>query len=269
MRTSHRPKKRRKVATSWQNVQGWYTKTVGLKGHYYHEHIILPASLKLLNLTADSKILDLACGQGVLGRHVDKDIYYQGIDASAAFIQFAVENDSSIRHHYRTGDITEELPIEKKDFTHAAILLAIQNIENVLSVFKNVSHRLTAEGRFLVVINHPAFRIPKYTSWQIDQEKQIQYRRVDAYMSSLKIPIQMNPSKKEESENTWSFHHSMSFYSKYLNQAGFLIEKIEEWVSDKISVGKAACMENQSRSEFPLFMALLARKANYVPMHEK
>jgi SAM-dependent methyltransferase len=260
MKMPHRPKKRHKVATSWQNVQGWYKKTVGLKGHYYHEHVILPASLKLLNLTVHSKILDLACGQGILGRHVHKDVYYQGIDASAAFIQFAVENDASARHHYRTADITKELPLEKKDFTHAAILLAIQNIENTLNVFKNVFHHLSADGRFLLVINHPAFRIPKYSSWQIDQDRQIQYRRVDAYMSSLRVPIQMNPSQKETSENTWSFHHSLSSYSKYLNQAGFLIEKIEEWVSDKISVGKAARMENQCRSEFPLFMAILAKK---------
>jgi len=262
MKMPHRPEKKRKVPTSWQNVQGWYKKAVGLKGHYYHEHVILPSSLKLLNLNADSKILDLACGQGILGRHIHKDVYYQGVDASSAFIQFAIENDDSARHHYRAADITKDLPVERKDFTHAAILLAIQNIENALNVFRNAFRHLSAEGRLLIVINHPSFRIPKYSSWQIDHEKEIQYRRVDAYMSSLKIPIQMNPSKKEASENTWSFHHSLSTYSQYLNQAGFMIENIEEWISDKVSMGKAARMENQCRREFPLFMALLAKKVS-------
>jgi hypothetical protein len=49
-------------------------------------------------------------------------------------------------------------------------------------------------------------------------------------------------------------------YSRMLFEGGFLIERIEEWVSDKHSVGKASLMENRARSEFPLFMAILARK---------
>ena len=45
-----------------------------------------------------------------------------------------------------------------------------------------------------------------------------------------------------------------------LQQAGFVIQLIEEWGSDKSSVGSAARMENRSRQEFPLFLALKAIK---------
>jgi len=38
-----------------------------------------------------------------------------------------------------------------------------------------------------------------------------------------------------------------------------VIEKIEEWASDKDSVGKAAKMENRARAEIPLFMAIQAK----------
>jgi len=36
---------------------------------------------------------------------------------------------------------------------------------------------------------------------------------------------------------------------------------MEEWISDKKSTGAKARMENRSREEFPLFLALLAQKS--------
>jgi hypothetical protein len=41
---------------------------------------------------------------------------------------------------------------------------------------------------------------------------------------------------------------------------GFLIERIEEWVSPKKSEGGMAKVEDSARAEFPLFMAIVARK---------
>jgi hypothetical protein len=39
-----------------------------------------------------------------------------------------------------------------------------------------------------------------------------------------------------------------------------VIEKIEEWVSDKKSTGPMAKMEDRARDEIPMFMAILATK---------
>lgn len=75
----------------------------------------------------------------------------------------------------------------------------------------------------------------------------------------MDIPINMNPSDRG-SEVTMSYHFPLSSYSKMLKDAGFVIELIEEWTSDKESQGKAARMENRSRSEIPLFLAIKAKK---------
>ena len=58
---------------------------------------------------------------------------------------------------------------------------------------------------------------------------------------------------------TWSFHQPLSTYTKMLADNHFVIENLEEWTSDKESVGKASRMENRSRAEFPLFLAIAAR----------
>ena len=88
----------------------------------------------------------------------------------------------------------------------------------------------------------------------------MQYRRVDRYMSSLTIPIQAHPSQGEKSVNTWTYHHNLSDYTKMLKEAGFVIESLDEWCSDKQSTGGKAKMENRSREEIPMFLAIIAKK---------
>lgn len=46
----------------------WYDKLVGDEGSDYHRNVILPAALKLLDLKAGERVLDLCCGQGILTR---------------------------------------------------------------------------------------------------------------------------------------------------------------------------------------------------------
>jgi hypothetical protein len=93
----------------------------------------------------------------------------------------------------------------------------------------------------------------------VDAQKKLQYRRIDRYMTPLSIPIQTSPGKGK-TEETISFHFSLSHYTALLKKAGFTIDSIEEWCSDKRSTGKTAAMENRSRQEFPLFLAIIAIK---------
>ncbi len=80
------------------------------------------------------------------------------------------------------------------------------------------------------------------------------------YSSPLKIPIQTHPGSTDRSSDTWSFHFPLSSYASWLQEAGFVIETIAEWHSDKISTGAKARIENRSRKEFPLFLTLSALK---------
>jgi ubiquinone/menaquinone biosynthesis C-methylase UbiE len=250
-----------KPSTSWQPVSEWYNASVGESGHYYHREIVLPGVLRLLNLSPDSSLLDLACGQGVLSRQLPETVYYQGLDVAKDLIAAAKEHTKSERHHFGVADVTRAtLPIQKTDFTHATIILAIQNMRHPEGALQNVAARLRANGRLVIVMNHPCFRIPRQSSWEIDQSKKTQYRRIDRYLSPLEIPITAHPGKRS-SAVTMSFHQPLSAYSQMLRQAGFVIEEIAEWSSNKNSEGRAAKMENRARDEFPLFLTFVARKA--------
>lgn len=246
--------------TSWQHVSKWYKNLVQKEGHYFHRKIIIPKILGLLKLKPTSKVLDLACGNGILGRNVDKDIEYLGVDISKSLIDFARIYDKSLKHKYILSDITKPIPNIKEKYTHAVVVLAIQNIENPERVFNNLSQYLESNGVLIMVINHPCYRIPRQSFWEIDYKNKIQYRRINRYLTTLKIPIKQAPSKENKSPIIWTFHYSIENYSKFFYASGFYIEKIEEWVSDKVSQGKASRMENFSRNEFPLFMTFVLRK---------
>lgn len=252
-----------KSFTSWEPVQKWYRQLVGEEGHYYHKNIILPGVLRLFNFQREENpaILDLGCGPGILSRTLPPFVKYTGIDASPSLIKESIHLNKRKDTDFIVGDMTKPLPLGDGVFSHAAVILALQNVEAPLSVFKNAYLHLKDGGRFLIVMNHPCFRIPRQSFWQVDEEKKVQFRRLDRYFSSMKIPIQAHPSKGSHSPTTYSFHYPLSSYTQWLSQAGFMIETMEEWCSDKVSTGKAAKMENRSREEFPLFLTIVAKKS--------
>jgi len=218
--------------TSWRKAGKW-------DNRYFEDHVIGPGVLRLLALRVGDSLLDLACGTGWLAKKIPKGVRYLGLDL--------------VKGH----DITKPLATMDK-FSHIAIILALQNIEQPALAIQNAAEHLVAGGKLVIVLNHPAFRIPRQSSWGIDEHSKLQYRRENIYMSALKIPITMHPGSG--SGLTWSFHQPLSAYTKMLADNHFVIENIEEWTSDRESVGKAGRMENRSRAEFPLFLAILARK---------
>lgn len=246
--------------TSWQGVSKWYQESVGESGHYYHQHIVIPGVLRLLELKTGDSLLDLACGQGVLERAVKVPISYTGLDAAGGLVTQAERQKKDPAHVFATTDVTKPLPLTPgKVFTHSACVLALQNMEKPEGLFAQMATHLAPGGKGVIVINHPSFRIPRQSSWGIDESNKLQYRRVNLYTSPIKVPITAHPGQ-QSNVVTWSFHQPLSAYVSMIVSQGLVIDALEEWVSDKQSEGKAAKMENRGRSEFPLFLALRVRR---------
>ena len=240
--------------TSWESSANWYKKCVGDEGHTYHRDIILPNLLRLLKST--KSLLELGCGTGVLAAHLPPKVHYCGIDLSSSLIRQAKKQLPQTEFH--VADACQPLPIDKRDFDTACFLLSLQNMEHGDKAIAIAKSHLKPNGKLLLILNHPCFRIPRQSAWGVDEQKQIQYRRLDSYLSPQKIPIQTNPSKGEQSALTYSFHNPLSVYFDWLAQAGCAVTALEEWSSPKVSTGGAARRENRARKEFPLFLTILA-----------
>lgn len=248
--------------TSWDNVNEWYGNKVGEKGHYYQRNIIFPRILELIDFNKNIKILDLGCGEGVFSRYLGEKDYrkYLGIDLAKNLIEQAKAKNKDSRNEFLRFDVTRRLNLDLMDFDYAVFILSLQNIDDYDSALKNASNLLRKNGKLLIVLNHPSFRIPKSSSWELDRITMRQYRRIYRYMTEHKIRIDMTPGIKQKSEYTYTFHRSLQDYSLSLFNNGFVIERIYEWTSDKESSGSLAYVENFARNEIPMFMCLVADK---------
>lgn len=250
--------KKKSSHTSWESSSSWYDKIVGSEGHTYHQLSIFPNLLRILNLKPGAKLLDLACGQGVLSHQLPEKVEYVGVDLSPSLIQSAKRRSQNRDQQFQVGDITKPLSLKKK-FTHATLILAYQNLEKPEGALKNGFEALVPGGEMVVVLNHPCFRIPRQSSWEQDLKNGVQQRKISRYMSEMEIPITTHPGK-EESAVTKSFHSPLHSIFGHIAKCGFVVAGVEEWCSPKESTGARAKMENRARLEFPLFLTLILRK---------
>lgn len=250
------------MKTDWNAVAQWYDGLVGESGSEYHQKVVLPGTLRLLDAQPGEAIADIACGQGVLCRMLVErvaGVEMTGIDASSELIELARQRSPS-RIHYHVGDARALDFLPAGHFSAAACVLAIQNIHPIPPVFAGVARLLKPGGRFAMVLMHPCFRAPKETSWGWDSAREVQYRRIDRYLVPRKTPIVTHPGKSPD-VYTWSFHKPLEAYVKALRQADLWIDALEEWPSHKTSApGPRAPAENRARQEIPMFLALRARR---------
>lgn len=250
--------------TDWGDVARWYDQLVGDEGSEYHRHVVLPGVLRLLEPRPGQRVLDVACGQGVLCRLLrERGVWPTGVDAAAALIRLARQRGSGEGIEYRVGDarqLDKLAGMGPGRFDAVTCVLAIQNIHPLPPVCRGVAWALKPGGRFVIAMMHPCFRGPKATGWGWDAEQGVQYRRVDRYLLPRKEPIVTHPGK-DPGRYTWSFHRPMGAYVKALRNAGLLVDALEEWSSHKVSTsGPRAGAENRARREIPLFLALRAVK---------
>jgi ubiquinone/menaquinone biosynthesis C-methylase UbiE len=245
--------------TSWNSVAGWYERMLEGEGTYQRD-LILPNLVRLMEIKKDEAVLDLACGPAFFTREFAKlGARVTGVDAAQALIEMARdEKIPGVQFFVAKADklaFIKDSMIDK-----VVIVLAAQNIENISDVFRECARVLKKAGTLHIVLNHPAFRVPQESSWGWDEKTQVQYRRIDRYLSESKVEIQMHPGAKPD-KHTLSFHRPLQFYFKVLRKAGFTVSALEEWNSNRKSEpGIRAKAEDLARKEIPLFLYLAAEK---------
>lgn len=211
-------------------------------------------------------MLDVACGQGYFSRaFANNGAKVIASDISSELVELAKKNPSAdsnaVEYHVAPADRLSYAADSSADV--ATIVLALQNIENLNGTVSEISRALKSNGRFVFVLNHPAFRIPQNSSWQWDEKENRQYRRVDSYMSDSRTEIDMTPGEKSKSEKefTVSFHRPLQVYFKALSKAGLSVTRLEEWISHRKSQkGPRSEEEDRTRKEIPMFLCIEARK---------
>ena len=245
--------------TSWGNEAIWYSNLLENDKDSYQKNVILPNLLRIADFNNNDSVLEIACGSGYFTNEFSKKVKsVTGIDISPELIDLAKSKNTKVK--YLVSDAQDIKVLSNNSFDKIFIILAIQNISNLLGVCKEASRLMKDGGQLFIVLNHPSFRIPKYSSWGYDEKGDWQYRRVDQYMTESKEKIAMHPGTDNKSFTT-SFHRPIQSYFKALRNSGFVVLQLEEWISHKKSQkGSRKIAEDKSRKEIPMFMCLSAKK---------
>lgn len=247
--------------TSWDRVATWYDGWVGDQGSRYHQAIAVPAAMDLLELRPGESVLEIGSGQGVLApRIAAAGASYTGVDASPKLIE------SARRRHSRSGTFVvgdaRRLPaaegLRPGTFDAAVFLLSIQDMDPLEQVLASASWAVREPGgRVVIVMTHPAFRQPRHAGWGFDEGRKLVYRRVDAYLTPMAVPMKALGDRAP----TRSFHRPISAYVNGLAAEGFAVDAMIE-IPDTLDERRPATGRagNRAAAEIPLFLALRARR---------
>lgn len=247
--------------TSWEGVARWYGKHVD-KEDTVQDAVVLPGAERLLSPAPGKRYLDIACGEGAFTRLIARKpgVKVAGFDASPSLIERAKKRAPQGADYAVADARTFAANYPAVSFDGASCLLAIQNIDEIGPVFADAAKVLKPGAKFVIVMNHPSFRQLRQSGWGWDENRKLQYRRVDKYLGAYDVPVQAHPGSAPDVV-THSFHRPLQAYVKALASNGFSIVDLEEWSSHKTSdSGPKAKAENAARTEIPMFMALAARR---------
>lgn len=245
-------------------MAAWYDKLVGESGSDYHQNVILPAALRILDPQPGESVIDVCCGQGVLIKPLleAKIGKFTGVDASPRLIDAAkARHGANPAVSLIVADACQPGRWADASNDAATCIMAVHDVPDIVALFSNVARALKPGGRAVMVFMHPCFRIPKKSHWGWDADQKIQYRRLDSYGKPLEIPITTHPGKGT-GEQTSFYHRPLADLLTALGKGGLGVTACEELYSHRRSQasGPFSKAEHAAAEEFPMFIALKAVK---------
>jgi len=213
----------------------------------------VPATVALLELLGPVKgqrVLDLACGHGLITRHLARqgaDVV--GIDISDPLIAAARHREAKepLGVTYVRDDVSSPDLLSTDTFDAATCNFGLSDIDDLANAFANVARLLKPGGRFVFSILHPCFPGGGEVSgsWPADSGYYDErWWRADGSLSTIRNRVGAN-------------HRTISTYLNGLLDAGLAIDRVGEpppdndWAIDRPGI-----------ETLPLYLTLRSVKAD-------
>jgi SAM-dependent methyltransferase len=150
--------------------------------------------------------------------------------------------------------------LKAASFDAVIFLLSLQDMDPLGDALAGAAWALRPRGRAVLLLTHPAFRVPRQSGWGWDEGRKLLFRRIDRYLTPLAVPMKSLPGR-QTSAPTRSFHRPIQDYVNGLAAHGMLVERMEEIPGHKLTRNPDhPRAEEMARREIPLFLGLRARK---------
>ncbi len=220
------------VRNIWNANAEFWDSRMG-EGNDFHKMLIEPIQLKLLNIKAGDKILDIACGNGQFARKMaELGANVTAIDFSDKFIAIA---KSKGKHDikYQVIDVTRKTDLKKltgNSYDSIVCTMALMDMENIKVLINHLPRMLKRDGIFVFSILHPCFNSGENMLVHERDElggevKSRYYVKIRDYLiekSSLGVGMIGQPRPQ------YYFHRPVSTILKHFFKNGFVLDAYEE-----------------------------------------
>ena len=220
----------------WDQKADFWDALHGEEGNSFHRQLISPAVEALLQLQAGERVLDVACGSGVMARRLASlGAEITATDYSAGLIKRAKARGQSagLPIRYMQVDATDEaalLALGEGQYDAIVCTMALMDMPVISPLYRAVRRLLRPNGRFVFATAHPAFNSsnPSFIAEMSDENGDLQTRytlRIGAY---LDIPPTLATGAAGEPAAHFYYHRPLHELLGEAFRAGLVLDGMEE-----------------------------------------
>lgn len=167
-----------KGLSAWEMNAEFWDKQMGDASNFFHRDIVRPGVERLLALTPQDLVLDIACGNGNFSAHMaEQGVSVLAVDYSSNMIALAQKRRAGVLDKvvFQVCDCCEyaQLVSLKRErlFTKAVCNMGIMDMADVAPMFRALSELLEVGGRFVFATHHPCFTYPNKDYFKPEMHK--------------------------------------------------------------------------------------------------
>lgn len=223
-----------KVKGIWDEIASFWDENMG-EGNAFHLKLVLPSTLKLLDIKAGDKILDAGCGNGQFARYLAElghDVV--AFDLSQKMIDIA--RAKSKKHPtitYHALDLTDPKTAEilgENVFDKIACNMTLMDVPHMDKAF-DVMHKLLNPGGVCVFsIMHPCFNAPgslRFMRWEVkgNESHTVKGVEISSYIEESTV---MGAAMHGQPRAHYYFNRPLNQYMNQALRVGFNITGFDE-----------------------------------------
>lgn len=218
----------------WNRKARFWDELHGDKGNLFHQRLIEPSILQLLDLQEGDMVLDAGCGNGALARRLAaKGAKVTAVDFSEEMIALAKARGFATEIDYLIVDATDKnalLSLETAQFDAVVCSMALMDISIVAPLFEAAAELLQSQGRFVFATMHPAFNSnnPVFFQEKADRDGVVTTIAGVKIYAYLDLPPVRGSGAPGEPTPHYYYHRPLSALLQSAFAAGFVLDGLLE-----------------------------------------
>ena len=225
------------MRSAWDRLAAWRDRRTGEQGDLWHRALIDPSLRRVIGPVRGLRVLEVACGNGYLARRLAGQGATEvvGLDRSEASIRRARARERSRPKgvRFEVGDAAR-LPFPSGRFDLVVVNMGLMDIRDARGALAEAARVLGPAGRLVFSISHPCFDLDDRSLWSVERGfgsdgiyRDVVWRKVRGYREErrTRVPWRTGPRTVVWTD---SYHRTLATYSRYLQEAGLAILRLEE-----------------------------------------